>query len=211
MTKATTMPRPLEGDDMVQTRDDAAFEVQDVGEDAPSVEVDPAFAVRDAATANWVVRKVAEARRYAASAEAWAAAEVSRADREERFFLTRFGPDLEAWVRSELSRLGGRRRSLDLPAGRAGFRAVPPALVVTDETLLLPWCRGHLPAALRLRVDARGKAALLLGRLLAGSGHLDLDLTESASVAEVRRHLEGTGELPPGTDVGSPVERFYVR
>jgi hypothetical protein len=57
------------------------------------------FAVRDEASANWVVRRVVEARTYAERVKAWAEREQRRARREERFFLHRFGAELDRWLK----------------------------------------------------------------------------------------------------------------
>src|SRR5688500_6897486 len=53
------------------------------------------FHIHDAASANWVVRKVVEARQYAERVQAWADRELRRAKREEEFFRYRFGEQLE--------------------------------------------------------------------------------------------------------------------
>ena len=58
---------------------------------ASAPDVPDAFAVDDASSANWLVRKVVESRNYAEHVKEWAALELRRAEREERFFLERFG------------------------------------------------------------------------------------------------------------------------
>ncbi len=45
-------------------------------ENPPASAPPPAFEVHDAGSANWVVRKIVEARTYAKRIEAWAAAEI---------------------------------------------------------------------------------------------------------------------------------------
>ena len=45
------------------------------------------FEINDERGANWVVRKVIEARQYAEHVEQWAAAEITRAQAEERRLL----------------------------------------------------------------------------------------------------------------------------
>jgi hypothetical protein len=57
--------------------------------------VPEAFAVRDAESANWVVRKIGESRMYAARVKAWAATELRRAERQEQFYLGRYGKQIE--------------------------------------------------------------------------------------------------------------------
>jgi hypothetical protein len=159
--------------------------------DDPSVAEDErppvpeAFAVRDAATANWLVRKVVEARAYARRVAAWAECEVRRAQRDEQRLLGRYGGQLEDWVRRRLKEENGRRKSVSLPAGTVGFRAEPPRLVVHDEKELLRWCRAHLPSAVAT-----------VERVLRGT---------------VREHVAATGELPQGAEVAHGGEKFFVK
>lgn len=141
------------------------------------------FSVHDEATANWVIRKILEARAYAAHVNAWAALELRRAEREERFFLERFGPQLEAWARERLAH--ARRKSLRLPAGAIGFRTAPPHLSVTDEAKLIHWCKANLPLAIVVR--------------------------EHVLKTPIKRHIQTTGECPDGADVIGGGERFYVK
>jgi hypothetical protein len=141
------------------------------------------FAVDDAESANWVVRKIIEARAYAKHVKRWAQAELLRAEREEQFFYYRYGPQLERWVREQLER--GRRKSLKLPAGTAGFRAEPPRLEIRDEQKLIGWCRRSMPTAIRVQT------------------HVLKSL--------VKDHVLKTGECPDGAEVGGGNQRFYVK
>jgi hypothetical protein len=109
------------------------------------------FEVRGRPSANWLVRKIVEARAYAEQVKEWAALEIRRAEREERFFLERFGHQLEAWTRPQIS--SGRRKSLKLPAGTIGFRTESVHLEVKDETRLIAWCQHHLPDAIRVQTQ----------------------------------------------------------
>ena len=80
-----------------------------IAEDAVSVAApddaapDDGFVVRDASSANWVVRKIVEARAYAQRVKAWAELEQRRAQREEDVLLRRFGVELEAWARQQIA------------------------------------------------------------------------------------------------------------
>lgn len=80
------------------------------------------FDVRDEASANWVVRKIVEAKAYAQRVASWAEQEKLRAQRQEEFFMQRYGSQLRHWVQQQIAERGGKRKCLDLPAGRAGFR-----------------------------------------------------------------------------------------
>jgi phage host-nuclease inhibitor protein Gam len=152
--------------------------------DEPPVEVPEAFHVHDAATANWVVRKITESRQYAQRVKEWAATEVRRAEHEEQFMLFRFGPQLEQWARRELEVKHGRRKSICLPAGKAGFRTRQIRLEIQDEQIVLNWCKQNLPKTIIVK--------------------------ESLSKTVILEHIEVSGEIPPGCDVSGGEEAFYV-
>lgn len=158
------------------------------------------FVVRDEASANWVVKKVSQARQYAAHVQAWAAAEIRRAQREEQFLLLRFGHQLESWLRRRLEDAGGRTRSVNLPAGLLGFRAQPARLEVVDEPALVNWCRDHLTEAIRLRLEAAGAEALHLEKLAARDCP-DSQRLVTVAKAEVNGYFASTGDLPDGTQL----------
>ena len=143
------------------------------------------FRVRDAATAAWVVRKIVEARAYGRRVREWAARELRRAEREEKFFLYRFAQQIEDWTRQQLEAEGGRRKSISLPGGTCGFRTDPPRLDVTDEEALLRWCKANLPAA--------------------------VTTVEHVSRTVVREHIAATGELPQGAGVSEGTEKFFIK
>lgn len=157
--------------------EDAEIEI----ESAPAVP--PQFAVKDPQSANWVVRRVVEARHYAAHIKQWSAAELKRAEREEQFFLHHFGPQLEDWLQPQLQQL--RRKSLALPAGTIGFRRTPMKLLIVDEPQLIHWCRHHRPDAIRVQTT------ILLSLL--------------------KQHLEHTGECPSGVELVGAETRFYIK
>jgi hypothetical protein len=167
------------------------------------------FRVRDERTANWLVRKIVDARAYADRVESWAAAEIRRAQHEERWLLDRYGSQLRDWLETELAARGGRRRSVKLPAGKVGLRTRPPTLVTTDDVALMHWCRRHLPEALRMRIDARGQAADLLDSVIRERG-MDLHCRQEVMLTQVRKVLEATGELPPGTELTERQEQLYI-
>src|SRR5262245_39432301 len=79
--------------------------------------IEESFSVHDSASANWVLRKINEARAYSLHVEQWARAELRRAEREEAFLLHRFGDQLESWVRSQIAQRHDGRKSIFLPAG----------------------------------------------------------------------------------------------
>ena len=145
------------------------------------------FAVHDEASANWVVRKIVGARAYAERVQSWAEQEAQRARREERFFLGRFGLELNRWLRQQLTENGGRAKSVNLPAGRVGLRTAKPRLVVDDETAAMNWAKSHCADAVTVAVSER-----LLKQPL-------------------HDHFAETGELPDGTRLEPEHDNLYIK
>jgi hypothetical protein len=178
--------------------------------DQPPVEVPERFVIDSAEKASWAVRKILEARQYAARVQAWAEGELGRAEREEQWLLRRFSPELEGWLRDELQRRGRRARSVNLPAGTLGLRRQPARLEIVDEARTVGWCLANLPGAVRVSVDAEGETA----------AHLLEWVRRDATSVRVRqrvlqeplaRHLSETGEIPPGAALRPAEDRFYVK
>lgn len=180
----------------------------DLDEYAPPP-VPQGFTIHDASSASWVVRKVVEARAYADRVRAWGAAEVRRAENEERYFMQRFGGQLEGWAREYLQSSGSRRRSIPLPSGTVGFRGAAARLVMADEAVVLDWCRRHLPDAVAIEIDVKGAAATVLRTWLR-------DHCTSATTVErvlkcvLDKHFQKTGECPAGAECATG-EKFFVK
>ena len=155
------------------------------GTDELTISEPEGFTVHDEASANWVIRRIGEARKYAERVEAWAAVELRRAEREERFFLERYGPQLEAWARQRLVANRGRSKTIRMPAGTVGFRTTPPRLAIADDRALLRWCKSNLPLAVVVR--------------------------EQVLKSAVKDHIKSTGECPDGAEVVGGGERFFVK
>lgn len=145
--------------------------------------VPEAFAVRDPESANWVVKKIVESRLCALRVKAWAAAELRRAERQEQFFLMRYGKQLEEWARQQIAGQHGRR-NVSLPAGNIGFHMEQTRLSVVDEAKLLSWAKQHLPSAIRT--------------------------VETIQKTTLTDHLKATGECPEGAEIIGGAERFYI-
>lgn len=145
-----------------------------------------AFAVDSAERANWMVRKVMDARQYAAQVKAWAEQELARANREEQTLLYLFGRQIEQWTKGELAQLNGRRKSIHLPAGCIGFRTSPTRLVVDDEKQVISWAKENLPVAV-VSVEKLSKTTL-------------------------NEYAERTGVIPDGgVHVEPQAEKFFIR
>ncbi len=139
------------------------------------------FVIRDAGDASWVVRKIVEARARQQRIKDWAQAELKAAQREEKFFLERFGDELEAWTAEN----NGGKKTLRLPDGTLGFRQKRAIIQIQDEDRVLDWCRDHLPEAVKI--------------------------SEYILKTPLNEHLKETGELPPGCDLDAGGDEFYVR
>lgn len=144
------------------------------------------FEINDEKTANWLVRKVLSARKYASDVADWAESEKRRAEREEHCLLFLFGRQLETWAKEELQRRGGKRKSIGLPGGTLCFRTLNPSLQVDDEQMVLAWAKSSLPSA--------------------------VVISEKLSRAILGDHFRSTGEVPPaGAHVDKGGERFSIR
>jgi hypothetical protein len=153
-------------------------------------EMDPAvpaqFCIHDDASANWLVRKIVEARAYAKRCADWCAGEQARAQHDEEFLLYRFGQQLVDHTRKRILENGGRQKSIKLPAGMIGFRQEGAKLLVDDETAVIEWARRNQPALIT-HIERLSKSAL-------------------------NELVEETGEVPDvGVRIEPARENFYIR
>ena len=130
------------------------------------------FEVRDEESANWLVRRVMESRRYATQVKEWAEREVRRAAREEQTLLYLFGRQIETWTKVEVTKLNGRRKSLNLPAGCVGFRALPSKIVIDNDAEAIKWAKEHCPQAV---VVVEKLAKIILDQYVHETGHAPED------------------------------------
>jgi len=144
------------------------------------------FRIDSPERANWLVRKIIEARNYSDRVHAWAMTEQRRAEREEKQLLHLFGRQLEEWARQELAAFNGRRKSIRLPGGTVGYRRVRAKLVIVDPAAVITWAKRNCPDA--------------------------ITRTERISRAAVNSHAAETGEIPnAGVKVEPEQERFFVQ
>ncbi len=180
--------------------------------EAPAVPED--FHVQDEASANWVMRKIQEARAYAARVEEWAEAEKRRAQREEDFFMLRFGDELQRFAERTIAGLKGRK-SISLPAGRLGFRQEQGRLRVVDEPVLLDWARAHTPSAITVELRIDGCLEAQLEQWLSKTAPEYLEdapaLRRQVSKTAINEHFKETGEIPEGVEYDPGSTKFYVK
>jgi hypothetical protein len=168
------------------------------------------FRVADENTANWLVRKILEARAYAVHVEEWAAAEKQRAKRDEQRLLLRFGPELEQWLRTEIQTRGNRSKSVALPAGRISLRRVNGRMVIADEAVAMQWAKDHLVDAVKINISVTGSAALHFAdccKTLLGSNAGTFQVIKSV----LAEHIARTGEIPDGVNLESSQEHLLIR
>ncbi|CAN5407786.1 hypothetical protein BH09PLA1_BH09PLA1_01490 [soil metagenome] len=144
------------------------------------------FTVNSAEAAAWVVRKIVAAREYRARVKLWADLEYRRAEREEERLMYLFSDQLRRWTEAEIATFKSRRRSIDLPSGRVGFRTVPSRLVVDDESAVIAWARRNCPSAIAI--------------------------VERVSKSILNDHIAATGETPDaGVHIEAEKQTFYVK
>lgn len=184
-------------------------EAQVIDDPDETLGCDSEFGVRDAVTANWVVRKVAAARQYATRVQEFAAAELRRAELEEQRLLQRFGSQLEMWLRDALARENSKRRSVALPAGRVGLRKQPFRIEINDESSVLEWAQSNLVGGIKVDLAAQGAAAL---HVLEWSHKAEFPVQVNAAISktDLRRHFVDTGEVPPGTAIVEPGDQLRI-
>ncbi|MCE9554589.1 MAG: host-nuclease inhibitor Gam family protein [Planctomycetes bacterium] len=157
------------------------------GQDAEEEPTVPAgFSISDESSANWMIRKIVEARTYGRRVAEWAEKEQARACREEQRFLYLFGGQLIDWLRRKIAEQGGRRKSVNLPAGILGFRKENAKLVIDDEGLVVAWAKEHHPEL--------------------------VCIIERISKSKLNDHFDRTGEIPEqGLHIEPQKEKFYVK
>ncbi len=153
-------------------------------------------------TAEWAMRKYAEAAARVNAAHeqhtAWVAryddwlASTTRADRATMDYMA---GQLERYALDEREASHDRTKTVVLPSGRVSTRTTKAAVVVTDEDLLLKWMDENLPADIVQTVTTRKIGLTPLRELLAPvereTGWAPVDTS--------------TGEIPPGVDVRPPM------
>jgi len=141
------------------------------------------FEIKDANSANSIVRKIVETRAYARHIKRWAAAELRQVEHEEQLFLRNYGRQLEDWARGELAK-DRRRKSIRLPAGTLRYRIEPKKLEPKDDEKLMTWCRRYLPNAL-------------------------VDRTLIVRDA-LTKYVQKTGKCPDGAAITGGKRQFYI-
>lgn len=152
--------------------------------------------IEDLGGLDWALSRIADLEREQAENAEIVGAQIDRlrarleklnaqAERGLRFFRSQVAAYAEAH-RAELLG-GGKKKSRALPSGVIGWKKVPAKAVVTDEAALLEWARSQ-PVELEL-----------------------VRITEKPAWSDIKKQIEATGEVLPGTDYQPEGEALTIK
>jgi phage host-nuclease inhibitor protein Gam len=134
----------------------------------------------------WYVRLMTEIAAARAHVRAQADRMEAQLEGQLRYLARRFSPEAQPLVDELLAASKPKKRSVDLFAGRIGYRTTPGAPTVADRAAATAWAEG-LPNA-----DEFGTFAYRL------------------DARKVIQRVKDTGEAIPGVEFREPRESFYV-
>lgn len=121
-------------------------------------ESDNRFKVTDRSSANWVLKKIAQAAAEMSDVDKMCDDEIAIINRRReqlkkspegtiQFFTIAYNEELEAFAKSELT--GKKEKSVALIHGRIGFRSSKAKMVATDEAAAIAWAEKNAPTAVK--------------------------------------------------------------
>ena len=146
------------------------------------------FRVHDEDTANWVIRKVIEARARAErmrEVKRRADAEIKAAQKAEAFFLGKFGDELQTFLASKIA--GQKVKSYKMLEGTLGTRKSAESLLVFDEEQAIEWAEKT------------------------GVAYRVLNYKISVNKTDLMKEFRESGEQPDGTVYQPEKEVLYVK
>lgn len=158
----------------------------------------------------WVLRKIAEQDERIRDVKDWAKKEEAQAIRVKEWFTERFKPDLIKYVQDTA---GGNKKSVRLPGGTIGFRKTPLKLDIEDEEALKSWAVKNARESVRYSVEVSSRSSVeeVLEQLEAMAGDKgEYKVKESVRKEVINKHFKETGEVPEGTVVVEPEDRFFI-
>ena len=166
---------------MTETIDGVVYTIdEETGEMTAEV---PAFAVKDAASAEWVLERIQQLDAQEAALKARQEAilaniqtERGRIDARKKGLLFRFEGQLAEFARENLPK---GKKSWVCPFGTLGFRTSKGSTKVLDKDVALAWAQDNAPEAVKVEMS------VLVSKL-----------------PDV--------ELPPCFEVTQPEDRFYI-
>jgi len=147
-----------------------------------SNEQDDPFHITDYKKCDWVIKKITAVDDEIDRLEEQHRRRVKQLENEKTFFQERFGTELEAWTRTNLD---GRKKSIDMPHGRIGFRKSRESIEIVDKEANLDWAKENCPDALREKEWTIKTPQIKL--------------------------MKETGEMPDGTALKPAKDRFFVK
>jgi hypothetical protein len=104
------------------------------------------FHVRDADSANWVMRKMLAEQAAMEAAKSNLEKLVKQHESRLNWLQTRFSGELESFAREQLA--DQKTKTLTLPYGRLSFRTTPERVALTEDAL--PWLEAYTPEAVKI-------------------------------------------------------------
>lgn len=163
----------------------------EVGE-VPSDVWQQTFRIDGDRTAQWAMRHLAELRADEARDTATYDAELAHLDewatrraKSREWGISFFERHLEDYARRQREATGGKRKSIDLPAGKVRTTIRKARIVVTDRDSFVEWATGTAASLLRVK---REPDATAIG--------VALQMTDSGTVVD-----PVSGEVVPGLGV----------
>lgn len=145
------------------------------------------FRVKDAASADWVLSKLAAIESEKQTITAQFKQRIIELENDAERLMFRFSAELEAFARTEAE--NRRRKTITLLHGSLCLRTSPARVVIASQEDALTTAKAVLPEAVQT-VEK-------------------LDTRAFAKFAEAR--LQETGELLPGVEMTEATETFSVR
>lgn len=131
--------------------------------------------------ANWYLRKNAEYDQAIETIKEQAAMMIRSIESRRRRLAWRWGGAFKDIIDRMLHSQGGKKRSVNLLAGRAGYRKSAERLTIVDPQKVLEWADFNCPEAIK----------------------------REPRITPLKQWLDETGEVPPGTHLTESRDSFY--
>lgn len=132
--------------------------------------------------AEWYIQRMTEIEETRRRIREMARSMDAALERRRKGLIWKFGAEFKEEIDERLRSQGGRKKSVTLLTGRAGYRATKGKIVVQDRKALAEWCASNCTEALEIVV---------------------------ARTSPIREHIEANGEIPPGVEYVGPGDVFY--
>jgi hypothetical protein len=114
-----------------------------------------AFSVKDAASAEWVLERIAAAEADALrdkalldSVKERLESKIRASESRAEWLRGRFGEELSEFARAELQ--GGKSKTLKMTWGSLSFRSKPSALKIVDQEKAVKWAEAYVPESVKV-------------------------------------------------------------